>query len=1062
MDFDSWLRASAAQGNPLSQRLTQHFDTIMAQQAKAQGGDIGAVKDATWNAVVGTLLGLPLEAGATTGKAATGALAAGVGQLAGQGPDTPSGRAYQAYQQGGGDFFQGGRAANEALASGSKGDAFVTGLLNATLDPTNFLAGPASEASKAAKAGKVADIAGRATEGLSPEFHAALDTLTGAQGRLSAEARPALGDIFDKYDALKQLGPARQAVQEAADTREEAGILYKATQQTKTQAAREAKQGAQQAVKEGNLAFPTPEAQDAFVRQATEDAKTAVTEGIVGLPQRGQTFKQYMAPHEESYRRAVAYEQQARKDILQALSAPQTSSLSQADVGLLGATGVPEKALQRMTAANAVDMNIAGDVLTKRGKVVPGTAGLGGQVNEVLAGQEGIPEGARRLATTTALDGSQPLQDKSYAGVMVDLVKHAFGEGWQAQRAAMQQEGVLPGLKQAPAIWKQNLIQTPRNILMDWAYMRAVLANEGVRMKALNDAEKQVVRAILSGEQHPMQLLGHATDDLNSVGFDAKAWAERNGVAVGGKGQPKTAEEAFLKMFGVAPFYDMLENANNISAMQYLVGHVAMAPANALRGDIPALVLPLTAARGYLAPLRNRAFHIINNVTHGAARGEAFRLSFRDALNTNAEELLGAAEAMGRDTGELRNMGDAAGAGLFSPQMVQDTLGPEFAAEWQRMTDASVRAGFERANAVLGDFANKSAGERLVGLAVPLMSWSWRAYPRVAGLVLSHPAVAAATLQLYEAERRTGEAQHLPSYQYGTVAIPTDMPLLGALARVFTPQQEGAVRLNPLALINPVGGGALAMGTEESTGKQTPYQAAQGAVEAVGGSFNPLVTTLGYLTGGDYRAPGPLDRYANIDEAMNDLPGMQGTPTLPTIQAPLRAARKALGNAPDTYDVVEAKAKELVYERTGLPLADARNRDFARQVANKEGIYREAEHILDTSGATRAAFNAVTPVSVQMSTRTADERRQAAAAVPWTYEDIQRMQAINPTLANEMQREVDDYTRANPAAAIGKDAKLPKAGSMEDIIQQRGPLNPAQRAVLEYEARQAALAKKKK
>jgi hypothetical protein len=368
---------------------------------------------------------------------------------------------------------------------------------------------------------------------------------------------------------------------------------------------------------------------------------------------------------------------------------------------------------------------------------------------------------------------------------------------------------------------------------------------------------------------------------------------------------------------------------------------------------------------------------------------------------------------------------DDLGKGLFSPQMVQEVLGDRYAAEWQRMTQQAVESGINYANVVLGNFQERTAAERLLGGAIPLMSWSWRAYPRIANIVLQHPAVASAVIHMAEAERVNTQEEGRPGYQAMTIGIQDDTPLLGVLTHIFSPEQEAEIRVNPLAMLSPIGGSTITIGADTAQQPENAYQAISQGAEALGGSLNPLIQAGAYVAGADYKAPGAYSRYANLDNAANEVTGVETS--IPTIQGLLRGARKGVSGKEDTYDVVEAKAKELVYEKTGLPLNDRRNAEYVAQIDAKTGIYKEAERVLDESGAIRTGFNAVTPASVQTNTYTKVAQRQALVNQPWTSQQIYNIKQVSPQLAAEMERENRQYQLARPEAAIGLDAAKPAA-----------------------------------
>ena len=307
--------------------------------------------------------------------------------------------------------------------------------------------------------------------------------------------------------------------------------------------------------------------------------------------------------------------------------------------------------------------------------------------------------------------------------------------------------------------------------------------------------------------------------------------------------------------------------------------------------------------------------------------------------------------------------------------------------------------------------------ERRLDTFFPFMSWAWRAYPRVARVALSHPIVTAGLIQLWEADAKAAEAEGRPAYQVPSVAINGDTPFVGLLASVFSPEQEAELRVNPLAFLMPFGGESFAAFTEPEKA-DTPYQKLEQVLGTIGLSGSPVIDATAYVTGQDFQSPGPLSRYANIDQAVDEATGIDlQVPSL--AHGTLRAARKAITGDEDTYDPVVNKAKELIFERTGTPASDRKNVMLATQLEDPDSpLMRLAESVLDTSGAKRAIFNANSPVNVMMNTASGNARRQARLGMPFEFEEIKAMEELSPQLATLMEQENNRYKASNPAAAI--------------------------------------------
>jgi hypothetical protein len=169
------------------------------------------------------------------------------------------------------------------------------------------------------------------------------------------------------------------------------------------------------------------------------------------------------------------------------------------------------------------------------------------------------------------------------------------------------------------------------------------------------------------------------------------------------------------------------------------------------------------------------------------------------------------------------------------------------------------------------------------------------------------------------------------------------------------------------------------------------------------------------------------------------LTGDMGGPTAPTIAGPNKALRAAITGAMgnrqvDNYDPVENKANELVYEATGKVISDPSNAALALDLKNHGPLYQQAQRLLDQGGATRAAFNAVSPVSVSSRTQTTQDR-QAAGQPPFSYDMLkQAKDAGLVDLVRQMNAANDQFYRDNPAAAVNKNATLPKEATKDPRI----------------------------
>jgi hypothetical protein len=622
-----------------------------------------------------------------------------------------------------------------------------------------------------------------------------------------------------------------------------------------------------------------------------------------------------------------------------------------------------------------------------------------------------------------------PELDNPQAGRMIDLINHAFKEGLVAQKEAYSRPWKKLEFSDLGSVWYGVNIDTVKNLLQDPIFAKFVLRNNGIAASCLRDNEKIIINRLTTGEKDPLALFGSAGDVLVQLGL------------VDEKGHAAYAKQ-FIKDIGGNPFDSEAEIANELNGMQQALLGAGIQLANPVRATTGILTAPLNL----LIPMRHRMFHIINNVTHVSSRVAAWEQAAFPFLENSAKTLLGRAAAEGKDISALQGRGLVragdvlAREGMFSWQEAEKVLGPRYGKEWQALSQQAVDAGNANSRDVLGNYqleGTLGAAEKTIRKFVPFQSWAWRAYPRAAKYALQHPAVTAGLLHLYALDRAIAAQDGRPGYTVGTVGIGPDTLFVGLLTKVFTPEQESEIRLNPLSLFSPVGGDVLSLGMDDPNASQdqTGYQKLKKGLGLAGASFNPLIQEGAYLTGQDFSAPAPGSRYSNIDLLTGDM----GGPTAPTIAGPNKALRAAITGAMgnrqvDNYDPVENKANELVYEATGKVISDPSNAALALDLKNHGPLYQQAQRLLDQGGATRAAFNAVSPVSVSSRTQTTQDR-QAAGQPPFSYDMLkQAKDAGLVDLVRQMNAANDKFYRDNPAAAVNKNATLPKEATKDPRI----------------------------
>lgn len=795
-------------------------------------------------------------------------------------------------------------------------------------------------------------------------------------------------------------------------------------------------------------ANPTPE----YLR-AIDEAKTAATPQGPGLPKRGQTPFEYKAELRGMLQRVRDEDAQARDEIMQLMLKPEKSALTPEEADALigpmdkrgmptGDYTMPDQGLGALNARfNAQELASANPqpeltaalgegggtgILPPQPKVPGAPTDFGGPptfAGNVTQPQD-IGEGWNRVVNGPALDGSKPVEETFTNGRTWDLLKMAISQGWGEEKAAFNRPySKQPLTKQLGSVWSGVNIETLRNLFLDKIFANFVLRNENIRKNAMRTSERMVTSRLVNGETKPHLLLGPLGDWLDVLG---KTPADEKKLEAFSK-------EQMRKMGG--NFFEVeADTANQLEAMN-LWQQAGMGLVTQLGTPTRAVTGLLTAPGNFLIPFRRKVFHILNNVTHTASRVAAFEDAFAPFIKNSADDLLARAEAEGKDVSALRGRVLRAGndvvatEGGFSADEVRKVLGDRYANEWERASDLALDAGYARSKEVLGNYQLDGAlgsAEKLMRKFVPFMSWSWRAYPRAAKYALQHPALAAAVLHLYEADRQQAEKEGRPGYQVGTLSIKNDTPFLGLLASAFTPEQEAELRFNPLAFFNPVGGNLLGAGMDDNQEPaadapfyEKAYHAADKALSYAGASFNPYVQEFAYLTGADWKAPGNASRYSPIDQYVGNLTGVE----VPTIQGPNRALRagitEALGDKQvDNYDPVVAKANELVMEATGKPISDESNKAIALDIRNKGQVYKEAEKLLLEGNARKAGFNSLSPQSVMATTQTKVEER-AAGKEPYSYEDIKLAQdAGMPAVVKAMQAANADFFANNPAAAV--------------------------------------------
>jgi hypothetical protein len=287
--------------------------------------------------------------------------------------------------------------------------------------------------------------------------------------------------------------------------------------------------------------------------------------------------------------------------------------------------------------------------------------------------------------------------------------------------------------------------------------------------------------------------------------------------------------------------------------------------------------------------------------------------------------------------------------------------------------------------------------ERKLGTVVPFASWAIRAYPVALEMAAEHPLIALGLVRASQELAHGAGEDGRPGYTAGMIPIPDKAGLL-------TGGQGSTTYLDLIGGISPVGGDMFAP-ADKNQQPQNPYQEVSQGLQKLGlPGPNPLVQSLAYIMGFDYKSPGALSPHAGDGERLALIPG---NPDLPDIGGgALRLARSKVSplvagtdigallgaeadTSPSQYDPIGRRFDELVAARTGKRLDDPANKAYLLDLAFGRGdLYEQAERETLLGGAARNIASMSSPVGV--ATQTEDNRRARAATgkVPFDYGDI--------------------------------------------------------------------------
>jgi hypothetical protein len=452
------------------------------------------------------------------------------------------------------------------------------------------------------------------------------------------------------------------------------------------------------------------------------------------------------------------------------------------------------------------------------------------------------------------------------------------------------------------------------------------------------------------------------------------------------------------------------------------------------KGPVGLLTFPVGGARGYFQPGIDAFFQRINRAPQRGGREGLYTLTGDANSWLAAHTFLGDLARRGVDVTPLAGQ-------AFTPEQVEAVAGTQAANEWRSLL-ATVWGGAEaETKRVLGDFGQKTALEKvpLIGRMFWLAGWSQRMLPIYAQVAARHPGVSMAVGGALANQAQGLKAQGLNPWDVGGVDTP--------LGRVNL--------LSPMPFSGELAGEALsALGGQEGEAK-TPYQTFEGLAGGLGLPINPLIGTVANIAGWTPRRPGDLDRYAGVENALIGKGlGAIGLPS-PTLQdvggqgadyghlidrareivtgleaGDLKAGKKAPASEADK------EFARLVYERTGLPLADPRNigavidslADDPDTLAAK--WRKEAEANVAGRQGKQGVVSAVSPLTVSRIDPLARQANLGRTNQPYSYEQIsaaydagqkkvaQQMTKANAASKAPNQRVYEGASEAQRAAAV--------------------------------------------
>lgn len=641
--------------------------------------------------------------------------------------------------------------------------------------------------------------------------------------------------------------------------------------------------------------------------------------------------------------------------------------------------------------------------------------GLGGAVANPRQ-LAGMPRAIAGALAQFAKSPPAQLQNTLFEGA---LWREAFEEGalgWQAAKGTPS-AGAKDFLKGGDAQWRRQIVTTLRNLQLDagtlWIALKEFGAEYGVTRAdvlarvAENRAARQAERAA-PGSLDKVAKLGAVGQDLADLGLvdlidDAEGLAD---------------------LLGTNPIAAMTGGAQSVplSRWQRTVAGAGIGWASGATKVSP--VAPLIgAARGYFDPFITSVFSYLNGLQHNSFREAMFRGALARDLPGLAGDFLDNLDAAGVDTAALRAKG-----WRFSADEVKAAVGAtnpaladQMASDWRVQVEGLVRKDAQAVNHLAGDFSDKTKRGKLANWSsriFPFSSWAINYAPTLAKIAVRHPIATSGVLLALIRDAQAAEREGRKGYSIGTIPISTEAPLIGGLVRARLGGQQGTLRLDPLAAVLPWGGELIA-GIDAGEDK-TLYENAKALAAPLGLNPHPIIDAAAFAFDQNFATPGGLSRTKGVEEALGELLGDLGVPSLPGSQVALNALRGRVSPDADQasgYDPVLRRYAELYFAKYGRTLSDPKSRkDLTEPIPD---LWEQAEDEVARSGLVGGLLSVGTPLSATAQSRERVAADKAKSGLPHPYGELQGLSGPAKTKA---EKENEAYTKKNPAADTHKNA----------------------------------------